>query len=155
MYLCHYRSASVVLFSCFGKPRDRVKEPCASASMSSTRLFCRASPMLRLAVVVVLPTPPFWFVTAITLQFAIWVFLLCINLAACGAADGYVIGQISNFQLKINCGKSSDFRLFLKQPVEKCRFACPQAVETYLTTILIQLTLIQKQLHTDLQFVST
>ena len=39
---------------------------------------------------VVLPTPPFWFVTAITLQFAIWVFLLCINLAACGEADGYV-----------------------------------------------------------------
>ena len=44
----------------------------ASASISSTRLFCRASPMPRLAVVVVLPLPPFWFVTAITLQFAIW-----------------------------------------------------------------------------------
>ena len=41
-------------------------------------------------MIVVLPTPPFWFVTAITLQFAIWVFLLCINLAACGEADGYV-----------------------------------------------------------------
>ena len=63
-------------------------------------------------------------------------FLLRINLAACGAADGYVIGQISNFQLKINCGKSSDFRLFLKQPVEKCKSACLQAAETYLTEIL-------------------
>ena len=37
------------------------------------------------------------FVTAITLQFAIWVFLLCINLAACGEADGYVIGQNIRF----------------------------------------------------------
>jgi len=77
------------------------------------------------------------------------------NLAACGAADGYVIGQISNFQLKINCGKSSDFRLFLKQPVEKCRSACPQTAEIHLTAILTQLTLIQKQLHIDLQFVLT
>ena len=82
-------------------------------------------------------------------------FLLHINLAACGEADGYVIGQISNFQLKINCGKSSDFRLFLKQPVEKCRFACPQEADTSLIAVLTQLILIQKQLHTDLQFVST
>jgi len=33
---------------------------------------------------------PFWFVTAITLQFRHMGFLLCINLAACGEADGYV-----------------------------------------------------------------
>lgn len=35
----------------------------------------------------------------------------------------------------------------------RCKFACPQTADTSLTAVLMQLTLIQKQLHTDLQFV--
>jgi hypothetical protein len=35
--------------------------PCGSRSITSTRWSTRASPAARLTVVVVLPTPPFWF----------------------------------------------------------------------------------------------
>ena len=40
--------------------------PCGSRSTTSTRLPCRASATARLTVVVVLPTPPFWFATHMT-----------------------------------------------------------------------------------------
>ena len=46
------------------------KLPCGSASISNTFLPVCASPTPRLTVVVVFPTPPFWFVMAITLQFS-------------------------------------------------------------------------------------
>src|SRR5690606_19322112 len=37
--------------------------PCGSRSITTTRLPCRARATARLTVVVVLPTPPFWFAT--------------------------------------------------------------------------------------------
>ena len=46
----------------------------ASASIRSTFFPCFASPMPKLLVVVVLPTPPFWFAIAIILHMII---LLC------------------------------------------------------------------------------
>ena len=45
----------------WGQPRLMVRLACGSASPRSTRLPSCASPMPRLAQVVVLPTPPFWF----------------------------------------------------------------------------------------------
>lgn len=56
----------------FFTPRLTVKLPCGSASTSKTFLPESASPTPRLTAVVVLPTPPFWFVMAITLQFSMW-----------------------------------------------------------------------------------
>ena len=44
----------------WGQPRLMVKLACGSQSTSRTRLPSCASPMPRLAQVVVLPTPPFW-----------------------------------------------------------------------------------------------
>src|SRR5689334_21766241 len=40
--------------------------PCGSRSISSTRFSACASAAARLTLVVVLPTPPFWFTTAST-----------------------------------------------------------------------------------------
>ena len=54
----------------FFTPRLTVRLPCGSASISKTLLPVFARPTPRLTVVVVLPTPPFWFVIAITLQFS-------------------------------------------------------------------------------------
>lgn len=62
-------------------PNAIVRFACASASMSSTFFPCCASPTPRLTAVVVLPTPPFWFVRAITLQFDIDASSFRINLA--------------------------------------------------------------------------
>ena len=45
-----------------------VKLPCGSASISNTFLPSLASPMPTFTVVVVFPTPPFWFTTDITLH---------------------------------------------------------------------------------------
>ena len=53
----------------------------ASASISRTFLPCCARLTPRLTAVVVLPTPPFWFVRAITLQFDIGASSFRINLA--------------------------------------------------------------------------
>ena len=39
---------------------------------------------------VLFPTPPFWLATEITFVFAINGFLLFLDLAVCGEADGYV-----------------------------------------------------------------
>lgn len=49
-------------------PRLAVKLPCGSASISNTFLPSLASPMPTFTVVVVFPTPPFWFTTDITLH---------------------------------------------------------------------------------------
>lgn len=49
-------------------PKLAVRLPCASASISSTFFPCFASPIPKLLVVVVLPTPPFWFAIAIILH---------------------------------------------------------------------------------------
>lgn len=46
----------------------RPRLPCGSASINKTFLPCRTSPAPKFAAVVVLPTPPFWFAIAITLQ---------------------------------------------------------------------------------------
>ena len=45
-------------------PAPVVALPCGSRSTSSTRRFIAARLAARLTVVVVLPTPPFWFATA-------------------------------------------------------------------------------------------
>ena len=63
-------------------PKLAVKLPCASASISRTFLPCFASPIPKLLVVVVFPTPPFWFAIAIILHmiklsFASAMILLC------------------------------------------------------------------------------
>ena len=47
-------------------PRPEVALACGSASSSRTFLPSRASEAARLMAVVVLPTPPFWFASAIT-----------------------------------------------------------------------------------------
>ena len=52
----------------FSYPRLAVKLPCGSASISNTFLPSLASPMPTFTVVVVFPTPPFWFTTDITLH---------------------------------------------------------------------------------------
>ena len=54
----------------FFTPRLTVRLPCGSASINKTLFPVFARPTPRLTVVVVLPTPPFWFVIAITLQFS-------------------------------------------------------------------------------------
>ena len=60
------RSYSVIGSSSGSQPRLRVRLPCASASTSSTFLPACASPMPRLAQVVVLAVPPFWLARLIT-----------------------------------------------------------------------------------------
>lgn len=60
------RSFSVIGSSSGSQPRLRVRLPCASASTSSTFLPACASPMPRLAQVVVLAVPPFWLARLIT-----------------------------------------------------------------------------------------
>ena len=52
-----------------GCPKLIDKLPCGSASISRTFLPSRAKPMPKLTQVVVLPTPPFWLVMAITFAF--------------------------------------------------------------------------------------
>ena len=52
-----------------GLPRLMVRLPCGSASTSSTFFPACASPMPKLAQVVVLPTPPFWLATAMICGF--------------------------------------------------------------------------------------
>ena len=52
-------------------PRAIVRFACASASISRTFLPCCTRLTPRLTAVVVFPTPPFWLVRAITLQFDI------------------------------------------------------------------------------------
>ena len=47
-------------------PHPMVALPCGSLSISRTLRWVAASDAARLTVVVVLPTPPFWFATAIT-----------------------------------------------------------------------------------------
>ena len=54
---------------------------CASASINNTLEPCFARPTPRLTAVVVFPTPPFWFVRAITLQFDIGASSFRIDLA--------------------------------------------------------------------------
>ena len=54
----------------FATPMPVLALPCGSPSTSSTRLPSVFSAAVRLTLVVVLPTPPFWFATAII--FAIW-----------------------------------------------------------------------------------
>ena len=51
-------------------PRPVEALPCGSRSISSTRQPIAASAVARLIAVVVLPTPPFWFATAIRIMFA-------------------------------------------------------------------------------------
>ena len=53
----------------FSTPRYFVASACESASISSTRLPCRASATLRDTAVVVFPTPPFWFEIAMVFHF--------------------------------------------------------------------------------------
>ena len=48
------------------QPRQVVRSPWGSASMSRTFFPRRARPMPRFTVVVVLPVPPFWLASAIT-----------------------------------------------------------------------------------------
>ena len=48
------------------QPRQVVRSPWGSASMSRTFFPRRAKPMPRFTVVVVLPVPPFWLASAIT-----------------------------------------------------------------------------------------
>ena len=48
--------------------RLAVRLPCGSASISNTFFPCLASPIPRFTVVVIFPTPPFWFDIAITLH---------------------------------------------------------------------------------------
>src|SRR5512147_2623376 len=50
-----------------GLPRTSVDMPCGSKSMRRVRRFLRARLAERLMAVVVLPTPPFWLATAMTL----------------------------------------------------------------------------------------
>ena len=50
----------------FSTPQPMVALPCGSRSTSSTRRCVAASEAARFTAVVVLPTPPFWFATAIT-----------------------------------------------------------------------------------------
>ena len=53
-----------------------------------------ARPAPKLKTVKLLPTPPFWFATLITLGFAIFVgSSFFIDLAVCGATGGYAIGM--------------------------------------------------------------
>ena len=47
-------------------PRPVLALPCGSRSISSTELPAAANAVARLTAVVVLPTPPFWFATAMT-----------------------------------------------------------------------------------------
>ena len=47
-------------------PQPVVALPCGSMSISSTRRRIALKEAARLTAVVVLPTPPFWFATAIT-----------------------------------------------------------------------------------------
>ena len=47
-------------------PQPMVALPCGSRSISSTRRRVAASEAARFTAVVVLPTPPFWFATAMT-----------------------------------------------------------------------------------------
>src|SRR5689334_9257970 len=61
---------------CFSIPTPVVALPCGSESISRTRKSLAASEAARLIAVVVFPTPPFWFVTAITLLRASTVSLL-------------------------------------------------------------------------------
>ena len=51
---------------CFEIPSPWVELPCGSISISSTRKPLAPRQALRFTQVVVFPTPPFWFVTAIT-----------------------------------------------------------------------------------------
>src|SRR5688500_5350711 len=53
-----------------GWPRPEVALPWGSMSTSSTRRSATASEAARFTAVVVLPTPPSWFATAITLPMA-------------------------------------------------------------------------------------
>ena len=56
----HKELASVIpKLSVSCQPRQVVKSPCGSASMSSTFFPCIARPTPRFTVVVVFPTPPF------------------------------------------------------------------------------------------------
>ena len=48
----------------FSTPQPMVALPCGSMSMSSTRRRVAANDAARFTAVVVLPTPPFWFATA-------------------------------------------------------------------------------------------
>ena len=48
----------------FSTPQPMVALPCGSMSMSSTRRRVAANEAARFTAVVVLPTPPFWFATA-------------------------------------------------------------------------------------------
>src|SRR5208283_2426013 len=50
----------------FSTPQPMVALPCGSRSISSTRLLVAVKDAARLTAVVVLPTPPFWFATAMT-----------------------------------------------------------------------------------------
>ena len=60
-------SYTVGVFSFTRTPRPLDVLPCGSASTTSTRLPSAATQADRLTLVVVLPTPPFWFVIAMIL----------------------------------------------------------------------------------------
>ena len=72
---CITVASDISRLSGFFTPRLTVRDPCGSASIRRIFLFCFASATPRFTAVVVFPTPPFWFVTAITLQFSIGPFL--------------------------------------------------------------------------------
>ncbi len=60
-------TSQIVCSSAFlSTPEPIVAFDCGSRSISSTRRCVAASDAARFTQVVVLPTPPFWFVTAIT-----------------------------------------------------------------------------------------
>ena len=86
---CIREESEISNSSGFFTPRLTVKLPCGSASTSKTFLPESASPTPRLTAVVVLPTPPFWFVMAITLQFSMW-YPPFIEIYSSLFPDGYV-----------------------------------------------------------------